>query len=153
TPPTLTVSSTTASPGGPVAVTLTNGLGGISDWLALTASSSPDTPGNFPGWYVGAGVTTGTWTVSMPTTPGQYQFRLFLNNSYERAATSPTITVGTSPSTTTTSSGIQSPPLVPTLTSIAPTSVAMGGAALTLTATGTNFTSASVVQVNGSTRP
>src|SRR5262249_40966629 len=65
-PPTLTVNSTTASPGSSVAVTLTNGLGGSTDWLALTASSSPDTPGNFPGWYVGAGVTTSTWTVTMP---------------------------------------------------------------------------------------
>jgi hypothetical protein len=29
----------------------------------------------------------------MPTTPGIYEFRLFLNNVYTRAATSPTITV------------------------------------------------------------
>jgi hypothetical protein len=43
--------------------------------------------------YVGAGVTTRTWTVAAPNTPGTYEFRLFLNNSYTRAATSPTITV------------------------------------------------------------
>jgi hypothetical protein len=29
----------------------------------------------------------------MPTTPGTYEFRLFLNNGYTRAATSPTVTV------------------------------------------------------------
>jgi hypothetical protein len=46
--------------------------------------------------YVGAGLTTRTWTVAMPTTPGTYEFRLFLNNGYARAATSPTVTVGTS---------------------------------------------------------
>ena len=29
----------------------------------------------------------------MPSTPGTYEFRLFLNNGYTRAATSPPITV------------------------------------------------------------
>ena len=43
--------------------------------------------------YVGAGVTTRTWTVTMPSTAGAYEFRLFLNNGYTRAATSPTVTV------------------------------------------------------------
>ena len=43
--------------------------------------------------YVGTGVTTRTWTVTAPTTPGTYEFRLFLNNGYTRVATSPTVTV------------------------------------------------------------
>jgi hypothetical protein len=30
----------------------------------------------------------------MPTTPGTYEFRLFLENGYTRAATSPPVTVG-----------------------------------------------------------
>src|SRR5262249_39293365 len=117
TAPTLTVSSTTAAPGGPVTVTLTNGLGGISDWVALSASSSPDTSIFPTWWYVGAGITTGTWTVSMPSTAGQYEFRLYLNNGSERAATSPTITVGTPPPTTTTSTTTTSSPGDPTVTS------------------------------------
>jgi hypothetical protein len=29
----------------------------------------------------------------MPTTPGNYEFRLFFNNGYTRLATSPTVTV------------------------------------------------------------
>jgi hypothetical protein len=41
---------------------------------------------------VGSGVTAKTWTVTVPS-PGTYEFRLFLNNGYTRAATSPTITV------------------------------------------------------------
>ena len=35
--------------------------------------------------YVGTGVTTRTWTVTMPATAGTYQFRLFLNNGYTSA--------------------------------------------------------------------
>jgi hypothetical protein len=30
----------------------------------------------------------------MPSAPGQYEFRLFLNNGYTLAATSPPVTVG-----------------------------------------------------------
>ena len=90
--PTLTVNATTALPGGQVTVTLTNGVGAAQDWLALAAVGAPAT--SYLQWvYVGAGVTTRTWTVSMPTTPGQYQFRLFLNGGYTQAATSPPVTV------------------------------------------------------------
>jgi len=73
-------------------VTLTNGLGGSTDWLALAAVGAADA--TYLQWtYVGAGVTTRTWTVTMPTAPGQYEFRLFLNNGFTRAATSPPVTV------------------------------------------------------------
>jgi hypothetical protein len=92
TPPALTVSTTTAAPGSLVTVTLDNGYGGASDWLALALSSAPNTS-YIQYSYVGGGVTTRTWTFTMPTTPGAYEFRLFLNNGYTRAATSPTITV------------------------------------------------------------
>ena len=40
----------------------------------------------------GGGVTSRTWTVTMPTTPGTYEFRLYPNNTYARIATSPTVT-------------------------------------------------------------
>jgi hypothetical protein len=43
--------------------------------------------------YIGAGVVTRTWTVAAPTTPGTFEFRLFLNNGYTRAATSPAVVV------------------------------------------------------------
>ena len=42
TPPVLTVSATTAARGTPVTVTLTNGYGGATDWLALALSGSPN---------------------------------------------------------------------------------------------------------------
>jgi hypothetical protein len=90
--PTLTVSATTVAPGASVTVTLTNGAGGPWDWLALAATSASNT--NYITYtFVGSGVSSRTWTVTMPTTPGTYEFRLFLNNGYARAATSPPVTV------------------------------------------------------------
>jgi hypothetical protein len=91
-PPALSVNTTNVSGGSPVTVTLANGLGGAADWLALAAVGSTD--GTYLQWvYVGAGVTTRTWTVTMPATGGTYEFRLFLNGGYVRAATSPPVTV------------------------------------------------------------
>jgi hypothetical protein len=91
-PPVLTVSATTAASGTTVTVTLTNGLGGLYDWLAFASTTAPNTSYN-TFVYVGGGITTRTWTVTMPNPPGTYEFRLFLNNGYTRVATSPTITV------------------------------------------------------------
>ena len=91
-PPALTVSATTAAPGTTVTVTLTNGLGGLYDWLAFAATTAPNTS-YLTFVYIGGSTTTRTWTVTMPATPGPYKFRLLLNNGYTRAATSPTVTV------------------------------------------------------------
>jgi subtilisin len=91
-PLSLTVSATAVAPGGAATVTLTSGFGGSTDWLALAAVGSPDT--SYLKWtYIGAGVTTRAWTVTMPSTAGAYEFRLFLNNGSVRTATSPTVTV------------------------------------------------------------
>ena len=89
--PTLSVSGTSVDSGIPVTVTLNNGNGGSTDWLALAAVGAPDT--SYIQWtYVGAGITTRPWTVTPPG-PGSYEFRFYLNNSNTRAATSPTVTV------------------------------------------------------------
>ncbi len=138
--PTLTVSTTLAQPGSAVTVTLSNGFGGSTDWLALTAASNPDTPGNFPTWtYVGAGVTSRTWTVNMPATPGQYQFRLFVNDGYTRAAASPVVTV---------------PNLNPTpsISSLTPSGVTAGSGAFPLTVTGSGFVAGVSATVGGQSR-
>jgi subtilisin family serine protease len=138
-PPTLTISAASVTTGASETVTLTNGLGGANDWLGLAATGAPDT--SYLQWtYVGSGVTTRTWTVTMPNTAGTYEFRLYPNNGYARAATSPTVTV-TAP---------QNP--APSITSLSPTGSAAGGPALTLTVNGTGFVSTSVVQWNGSNR-
>jgi hypothetical protein len=73
-------------------MTLTGSSGTFGDWLALAATGAPNA--SYVNWtYVGTGVTTRTWTVTMPATPGTYEFRLFLANSYDRGATSPPVTV------------------------------------------------------------
>ena len=74
-------------------MTLTNGAGGAQDWLSLQATSALDNGTGLAWTWVGAGVTTRSWTVTMPTTPGTYEFRLYPNNTYNRAATSPSVTV------------------------------------------------------------
>ena len=89
--PILSVSATTAAPGTNVTVTVTQGLGASGDWLALAATGSPNS--SYLGWtYMGTGVTTKTWTVKMPTTPGPYEFR-YITTGGVRAGTSPTVTV------------------------------------------------------------
>jgi len=137
--PTLSVSPTTAAPGASVTVTLTGGLGGALDWLAFAPVTAPNTTYSTY-TFVGSGVTTRTWTVAAPATPGAYEFRLFLNNGYTRAATSPAVNV------------IFVPPPVPTVTSLSPSSAMATSGAFSLTVNGTGFTSASVVNWNGSPR-
>ena len=139
-PPTLTISAAKVGPGGSETVTLNAGYGGGNDWLALAAAGSPNT--SYLQWtYVGAGVTTRQWTVTMPSTPGNYEFRLFLNGGYAVALTSPPVTVDSSISA------------APTVTALSPAQAAAGGAAFSLTVTGSGFASSSVVQWNGSNRP
>jgi hypothetical protein len=95
-PATLDVSAASVAGGDSVTVTLNDGLGNEYDWLALAAVGDPDTT-YVEYVYVGAGVTSTTWTVIMPATPGDYEFRLFLNNGYSRIATSATVTVEPGP--------------------------------------------------------
>ena len=86
----VTVNTTTVPVGGTVTMALTGGAGGSTDWLALAAVGAPNT--TYSQWtYVGAGLTTRTWTATVPTA-GTYEFRLFLNDGYSRAATSPAVT-------------------------------------------------------------
>ena len=73
-------------------VTLSGGPGNSYDWLALAGVGDPDT--TYLQWaYVSAGATAATWTVTMPATPGDYEFRLFENGGFMRIATSPTAVV------------------------------------------------------------
>ena len=139
-PPSLAVSTQTAATGTPVTVTLINGYGGSRDWLAFAASGSANN--KYLKWtYVGAGVTTRTWTVTMPSTAGTYEFRLFLTGGSPLAATSPVVSVSTAANP------------VPELSSLSPNSGLSGGQAFTLTAIGSGFAPSSVVRWNGADRP
>ena len=74
-------------------MTVSGSSGSSTDWLALARVGSPDT--QYLTWtYLPAGQTTYSWTVNMPTTTGDYEFRLYPNSGYTRAATSATVTVG-----------------------------------------------------------
>jgi hypothetical protein len=134
--PSLTGNPTMVVGGTAVTVMLNNGLGGAEDWLALADASAPDT--SYVTWtYVGAGVTSRTWAPTAPTTGGPYEFRLFLNGGYTRAATSSQITIV---------------PAAPVITSLNPNAAMAGAPMLTMNVLGSNFTPTSVVQWNGSPR-
>jgi hypothetical protein len=139
-PPSLAVSATSVAGGGSVTTTLTNGFGGAGDWLGLAATGAAPTS-YLQYVYIGSGVTTRTWTVTMPTTAGAYEFRYFPNNGYTVAASSPTVTVTASPSP------------VPVISSLSPVGAAVGGPAFTLTVNGSGFVASSVVRWNGANRP
>ena len=78
--------------------------------------------------------------MTVPMTPGTYEFRLYLNNGYVRVATSPPITV------------TQGPNPVPVLSALSP-SRAVVGAPSTIAVIGTGFVASSVVQWNGTALP
>jgi subtilisin family serine protease len=139
-PPVLTVDVTAIQPGGNVTVTLVGGYGGTLDWLALAAVGAPNNS-FLNSTFIGAGVVDRTWTATMPTTAGDYEFRLFRDNGFVRAATSPAVTVDPAISPK------------PAGTSLTPSQAMAGTAAFTLTVAGTSFVQASVVRWNGSDRP
>ena len=135
TQPSITVSATTTPPGGAVTATLSNAPGGSADWLGLAVAGAADT--SYVQWtYVGAGVTTRTWTVTMPATVGSYEFRLYLNNGYTVAARSPAVAVANINAT-------------PAITGLSPASVAAGSGGFTLTVTGTGFAAGATATVGG----
>lgn len=74
-------------------------------WLALAAVGAPDTV-----FLQSTTVLTSdyTWSVTMPTTPGDYELRLFANGTYARLATSDAITVVASPTPGTPFIGVSS---------------------------------------------
>jgi len=96
--PSLSVSTTTATPGQSVTVTVANGPGNPRDWVGLHVSSAADT--TYLDWKFldgtrtapVTGLTSATLTFTMPSTPGTYNFRLFAPG-YTKLATSPTVTV------------------------------------------------------------
>ena len=96
-PPLLSVSARVPpAPGAPVTVTLDrwDDLGRKCGLAGTFAELFSRYAASLQYVYVGAGVTTRTWTVNMPTTSGTYEFRLFPNNSFTKIAASPPVTVG-----------------------------------------------------------
>ncbi len=121
---TIAVSTTTVSPGDVVTATIGNSPGYALDWLGVYGTGDSDSA--YQSWRYLSGtqtppdspVTAASFAVTMPTTPGPYDLRLFQNNGLMRVATSTTITVGPPPSL-----------------GVGPTTVAAGGV-VTTTVTG-----------------
>ncbi len=88
-----------------------------NDWLALASTTAPNTS-YLQYTYVGAGLSTRTLDGGDAQTGGSFEFRLFLNNGYTRAATSAAITVTPGPKP------------VPVLNSLSPGSRLAGRASL-----------------------
>ena len=58
-------------------MTLTNGPGGIGEFVALANVNDPAS--SFIDYtYVSWGASNFDWTVTLPTAPGDYEFRLYL---------------------------------------------------------------------------
>lgn len=93
-PPTIHVSSTAGAAYAVITATLYDGPGNSNDWWGLSAVGASDY--SYVRWkYVPAGSSADTWQVSIPATTGDYEFRLYENNTYNRLATSSAITIGT----------------------------------------------------------
>lgn len=110
----LTVSATSADPGASVSVTVVDDIAHPSrpypsrDWVGLYAVSAPITDPNPLAWSYLNGtqtppvspMTSAVLPFTLPTTPGQYEFRIVPYNSANIIAVmavSPTITVGSVP--------------------------------------------------------
>lgn len=83
-----------AAPNTPVTVRLSGAPGGGGDWITIApVGASNNTYGSYT--YVGSGVTTRDWTVTLPKTGTAYEIRLLLNSGYTIAARSAPITLTT----------------------------------------------------------
>ena len=135
--PGLTASATSSPPGGLVTATLSNGPA-EGAWLALAqVGSAASTYLQYT--FVTAGVTNRTWDVTMPTALGNYEFRVYLLNTYTVIARSAAVAVV----------NINPTPAIGGLT---PASLAAGSAVGTLTVTGTGFVSGITATVGGQAR-
>ena len=74
-------------------MTLTGGLGGATDWLAFAAVNAPDVTA-IRYVFIGAGRRHLHVDRYRTDHAGTFEFRLFLNNGYTRAATSPPVVAG-----------------------------------------------------------
>ena len=129
----------TAPPGASLTATLSNPPATARSWVALAAVGAPN-PSYFNWTFIDAlpGTTTKAWTVSLPAAVGQYEVRFFQGLTYNRAATSPTVTVATISPT-------------PSLTSLAPARVAAGSPGFVLTVAGSGFVRGASALGRGST--
>ena len=100
-PSSLSATPTSVSPGGTVTVTWTGVSGAaVADWIGRYSVGAGDS--SYGDWKFassctqsagGSGMPSGSCTFAMPSVSGQYEFRLFTNGTFNRIATSNTVTV------------------------------------------------------------
>ncbi|HUQ89813.1 MAG TPA: Calx-beta domain-containing protein [Vicinamibacterales bacterium] len=147
--PTVTVSTPNVSPGGVISFAVSGGPANRADWVALSATSAPDS--SYLQWMYLNGSTampaSGTASASLqftaPATTGTYNIRFYANNTSQKLATSGTITVASQPP----------PPPQPTLTigDISVTEGNSGSSVATFTVTLSPVNSSQTVTVNYTT--
>lgn len=89
----------TVGAGSTAVVTVSDGPGNTTDWVALAVFGSA--PNAYVDWRYLSGttvppqsaVTAATLTFAMPTTAGEFEFRFFANNSLDQIAASSRVTV------------------------------------------------------------
>jgi hypothetical protein len=123
--PLLSISPATASPGQTITVTLTvpatiAHLASATDWIGLFAVGAPNTARDPARWGYTGGAASASPTITAPSTPGNYEVRYFIRDSFECVATSNTLVVRAAPTLATSSS---KPVIV-----ISPSTVAAGQA-------------------------
>jgi hypothetical protein len=103
-PPAISLAATSVNPGGTISVTVANGPGNPTDWLALWAQGAPQSA-HMQWRYMNnsqtppsAGITGVTSNFIAPSAPGTYEVRWLASNGSTRIATSPPITVVGQPS-------------------------------------------------------
>jgi YD repeat-containing protein len=133
----------TVAAGSTVSLSITGGPGNTTDWIGLYAAGTSDY--SYLNWcYLSGtqslpatGLTSATFGFPLPSTPGDYDFRFFANNSWQRLAVSAVAT--------------GAPP--PTVTSVSPST---GGVGDVVTITGTQFRAtqaSSTLTFNGTAAP
>jgi len=89
---TLTVSSKLVTPGSQLSVSWTASTGETKDWIGLFSIGAPDCEYHLWGEYTN-GATSGTFTLTAPTWPGEYEFRYYPRNSCVQYVPSSPVTV------------------------------------------------------------
>jgi len=91
-PLSLTVSPASVSSGQSITVTFSGAPGNLKDFVAMYHTGVGDKEGYVTYQWL-QGNTTGTLTFTAPSTAGTYEFRMFLNNTWKKLATSNSVTV------------------------------------------------------------